>query len=54
MANDGNTATSGATKTLLFDIGLKALEARGYKIQRIPGIGKSSVRQITKDGIRNA
>jgi hypothetical protein len=38
------------SKKRLFEIGLKALEENGYKIERIPGIGKSSVRRIKKDG----
>ena len=38
------------SKKRLFEIGLKALEENGYTIERIPGIGKSSVRRIKKDG----
>src|SRR5260370_27754254 len=32
----------------LFQIGLEALRQNGWKVERIPGFGKSSVRRITK------
>jgi len=34
----------------LFQIGLETLQEQGWKIERIPSIGKSSVRRITKNG----
>jgi len=34
----------------LFEIGLETLHKQGWKVERIPGIGKSSVRRITKSG----
>ena len=37
-------------KKRLFEIGVQTLEARGYVVEREPGIRKSSVRRITKDG----
>jgi hypothetical protein len=37
-------------KQRLFEIGIETLEAQGYVVNRVPGSGKSSVRQITKDG----
>lgn len=38
------------TKKRLFEIGIETLEAQGYKVERVPGSGKSSVRRITKGG----
>ncbi|HZR29907.1 MAG TPA: hypothetical protein VFA71_14105, partial [Terriglobales bacterium] len=41
-------------KDMLFRIGIETLQQEGWKVERIPGIGKSSVRRITKGGkIRN-
>lgn len=37
-----------AMKTQLFEAGVKALEGVGYKVERVPGSGKSSVRRIVK------
>jgi hypothetical protein len=37
-----------AMKTQLFEAGVKALEGAGYKVERIQGSGKSSVRRIVK------
>jgi len=37
-------------KRRLFQGGIETLESLGYVVEKIPGIGKSSVRQITKDG----
>lgn len=34
----------------LFQTGVTALEEKGWKVERIPGAGKSSIRKITKDG----
>ena len=34
----------------LFSAAITALEERGWKVERIPGAGKSSVRRITKGG----
>jgi|SRR5712664_513329 len=34
----------------LFQIGLETLRKNGWKVERIPGFGKSSVRRITKGG----
>src|SRR5260370_32704373 len=36
------------TRSLLFQIGIKALHQQGYEVKRIDGSGKSSVRRITK------
>jgi hypothetical protein len=38
-------------KHQLFDIGVAALERAGWKVERIQGSGKSSVRRITKGGV---
>lgn len=46
---DKESAKIGTRKRFL-DIGMKALEEKGYTIERIVGIGKSSVRRIVKDG----
>ena len=35
-------------KTRLFQAGVKALEGAGYKVERVQGSGKSSVRRIVK------
>ncbi|MBI4178255.1 hypothetical protein HY522_02375 [bacterium] len=48
MTNIFQTPKKGRTKTLLFQLGVKALQQQGYKVERIQGIGKSSVRRITK------
>jgi hypothetical protein len=37
-------------KDMLFRIGIETLQQEGWKVERIPGIGKSSVRRITKGG----
>jgi hypothetical protein len=37
-----------AMKTQLFDAGVKALEGAGWKVERVQGSGKSSVRRIVK------
>src|SRR5260370_7312413 len=34
----------------LFQIGVETLHQNGWKVERIPGFGKSSVRKITKGG----
>jgi len=38
-------------KTHLFQIGVKALEKAGWKVERIQGNGKSSIRRISKGGV---
>lgn len=37
-------------RSRLFQIGAEALEKEGWTVERIPGVGKSSVRRITKGG----
>ncbi len=37
-------------KSRLFQIGLDTLEKHGWKVERVPGAGKSSLRKITKNG----
>src|SRR5436309_15557018 len=37
-------------KDMLFRIGIETLQQQDWKVERIPGIGKSSVRRITKGG----
>ena len=34
----------------LFEIGLETLEREGYKVERVQGAGKSSLRRILKGG----
>src|SRR5687767_4749297 len=34
----------------LFQVGVETLESRGWKVERIIGLGKASVRRISKDG----
>ncbi|HEV2341233.1 MAG TPA: hypothetical protein VGS15_05495 [Candidatus Acidoferrales bacterium] len=40
----------GSLKDRLFQVGVETLEKEGWSVRRIRGIGKSSVRQITKGG----
>jgi hypothetical protein len=37
-------------RSRLFQVGVQALQAQGWSVERIAGIGKSSVRRITKNG----
>lgn len=48
MTNIFGTPEKGPMKTRLFNAGVSALEAEGWKVERIPKIGKSSVRRIVK------
>src|SRR5258708_5106843 len=48
MTNVYATPEKISMKTLLFRTAVKALEDNGYKVERVPGSGKSSVRRITK------
>ena len=41
-----------STRNRLFQIGLDVLRDRGWQVERIPGLGKSSVRQIEKGGTK--
>jgi hypothetical protein len=50
MTNVFATPEKGAKRDTLFQFGLETLEKHGWKVERIPGIGKSSVRRITKSG----
>lgn len=50
MTNIFSTPDKGTMKNRLFEIGLEALRQQGWKVERIPGIGKSSVRRISKNG----
>lgn len=50
MTDIFQTPEKGRIKKRLFEIGIQTLEEKGYKVSRIPKIGKSSVRKITKDG----
>jgi len=43
-----------ATKQDLFQFAIDALERNGWKVERIPGIGKSSVRRIVKGSEKKA
>lgn len=51
MANIFGSPQKGNTKNRLFEIGLQTLQEQGWTIERVP-LGKSSVRRITKNGVR--
>lgn len=48
MTNVFGTPDKVATKARLFQIGINALEKEGWNVERIPKIGKSSVRRIKR------
>lgn len=48
MTNVFGTPEKASMKSKLFEIGVKSLEGAGYKVERVPRIGKSSVRRISK------
>lgn len=48
MTNVYGSEEKVARKTQLFEAGVEALEKQGYKVERVPGAGKSSLRKITK------
>ena len=50
MTNVFGTPEKVATKGRLFDIGVAALENEGWKVERIPKVGKSSVRRLVRGG----
>jgi hypothetical protein len=50
MANIFGAPGKKSIRDRLFQIGLDTLRQQGWKVDRIPGIGKSSVRRITKAG----
>ena len=50
MTNIFQTPEKGPMRDRLFEIGLETLRQQGWKVERIPSIGKSSVRRITKGG----
>ena len=50
MTNVFATPEKRPLRDKLFQIGLETLQKQGYKVERIRGVGKSSVRQITKGG----
>jgi len=50
MTNVFGTPEKAPRRDRLFQIGLETLHHLGWKVERIPGIGKSSVRRITKNG----
>lgn len=49
MTNIFGTPKKVSRKKKLFSIAVEALEKNGWKVERVPGNGKSSVRRITKD-----
>ncbi|MCB1467410.1 MAG: hypothetical protein KDK08_09780 [Rhizobiaceae bacterium] len=49
MTNIFGTPEKKGMKRTLFSIAVEALEKDGWKVERVPGSGKSSVRRITKD-----
>lgn len=50
MTNVFGTPGKKPMRDRLFQIGLETLHQQGWKIERIPGVGKSSVRRISKEG----
>jgi len=48
MANVYGSPGKASMKTQLFSIAVRALEKAGWKVERVQGSGKSSVRRITK------
>jgi len=51
MTNIFGSSEKVTIKSQLFESGVGALERAGYKVERIQGSGKSSVRRITKGGV---
>jgi hypothetical protein len=49
MTNVWGSPEKLARRDCLFQVAVKALEKQGWKVERIAGSGKSSVRRITKD-----
>src|SRR5262245_30293778 len=52
MTNVFATPVKVTRRDSLFQAGLDTLKRDGWKVERIPGFGKSSVRRITKGGKR--
>src|SRR5712664_1558441 len=50
MTNVNLTPEKGSLRDTLFQFGIETLQQHGWSVERIPGIGKSSVRRITKGG----
>jgi len=50
MTNVLATPEKVSRRDRLFQIGLETLHKNGWRVERIPGFGKSSVRKITKGG----
>jgi hypothetical protein len=50
MTNINKTRGKGDLRKRLFRSGIETLQKEGWKVERIPGLGKSSVRLITKGG----
>jgi hypothetical protein len=48
MGNVFKTPAKVSMKATLFRVGIETLRQQGWKVERIPGFGKSSVRLITK------
>jgi len=53
MTNVFGTPEKALNRRRLFELGERALEQAGWSIERIQGIGKSSVRRIVKGGERH-
>lgn len=51
MTNVFGSPEKASMKTQLFNIGVKALEKAGWKVEREPGVGKSSVRRVSKGAV---
>jgi hypothetical protein len=51
MTNIFKSPKKASTKNHLFNIAVEALQTAGWKVERVPGNGKSSVRRIVKGGV---
>jgi hypothetical protein len=52
MTNINKTPEKIRTRKRLFEIGVQSLQSQGWRVERIPGTGKSGVRRIVKGNDR--
>lgn len=50
MTNIWATPEKGQLRRRLFEVGVQALSGHGWRVERVQGAGKSSVRRISRDG----
>ena len=53
MTNVSGTPEKVSNRRRLFELGERALESAGWRVERIQGIGKSSVRRIVKGDVQH-